>query len=582
MIDKRELPASWPAGIREATEAGRVMRASPPLLNLCEGVLIDEVLGWPGAIPQLPEFHNIEALHEIIGRFGWAASPLSWALAHAKRMGQKIAVAPHMRVISDAIVDAFTGRGPKVIAISLPARYGKSTVGGRNALGWFLANYPGYPAIYLTASADAAGSMGRLVRNDLSLAAETTGVQVAEDSSAASRFNTQIEGGQLISAGILEQVLGRGASLMVIDDVFRSSEDAASPASREKVWDLWQGTFSQRLSEGAVVVAIGTRWHSQDFLGRLVEGYGDCAPTPARVIRCAALAEKNDILGRNIGEPLSTGPVLIPGFGLSLAELLARKAGVSSDVWESSFQQKPVDETKVGKAYQFEDRLISETVYDPMAGPICASYDFNVDPMSIVLLQVKQSFAPLAHLLSPDRAIFREVYVLDELSLPDSNTEEATQALIEKLLDITGRAVPIKIRITGDCSGNQRRSSASRVDQTDWSIVRKLFGQQSRFQVRWDLRSSNGSVKARVNTVNSILARPVTKIDPKCRALIRDLQTQLWARDSFGNAVGTLDKRDPKIGHMGDAFGYAAEAWCGSELTMTVGERSAPLGVFLG
>ena len=40
---------------------------------------------------------------------------------------------------------------------------------------------------------------------------------------------------------------------------------------RERVWQEWESTLSTRLHKGASVIVIMTRWHEDDFVGRLLE-----------------------------------------------------------------------------------------------------------------------------------------------------------------------------------------------------------------------------------------------------------------------------------------------------------------------
>ena len=360
---------------------------------------------------------------------GWKTSPLTVGLTLTHDLGQQYAPAPHLRVISDAVVDAVNGRGPRNVVVSLPSRYGKSETAGRRTLEWFLANYPGFPAIYVSATEDLGGTMGRLVRNDLDLHKERFGFTLAEDSAAASRFNTSIEGGQLISTGIFGQIVGKGGALEILDDLFKNSEQGNSATYRDSVWELWLTSLQSRLQAGAALIVIGTRWHSQDFIGRLLSGWGDVAPLEARYIRFPALGEESvDELGRIQGDALPLGPVQVPGFGYTREDLEQRRASSGADVWATCYQQVPVDETNIGRAYHAFDETIHvrERAFDPSIEIRCG-IDFNVDPMSISLMQVKRPFEQDHHLRHVSMLTAQDYFVVevfDELTLPDSNTTE--------------------------------------------------------------------------------------------------------------------------------------------------------------
>lgn len=104
---------------------------------------------------------------------------------------------------------------------------------------------------------------------------------------------------------------------------------------RERVWQEWESTLSTRLHKGASVIVIMTRWHEDDFVGRLLEN----SPFKWERLRLPAIAEdENDILGRNLGEPLSREL----GFDERWAE--SKKIEVGSRTWASLYQQRPAPE----------------------------------------------------------------------------------------------------------------------------------------------------------------------------------------------------------------------------------------------
>ncbi len=585
-LDQRLLPAAWGAALRESTEAARGVRDNPLLKTVIEGLLVEQCCG---SATGFNEHVAIEYVRKHLGEdglrryrqqdyasrapellslaqgAGWKTSPLTVGLSLTNDIGQLYTPAPHLRVISDAILDAVNGRGPKNVLVSLPSRYGKSETAGRRALEWFFANYPGWPAIYVSATDELATTMGRLVKNDLVLHKERFGFELAEDSAASGRFNTSIEGGQLIATGIYGQVLGRGAALMVVDDLFKNSEQGNSAHYRDQVWDLWITSLQTRLQSGAVLVAIGTRFHSQDFLGRLISGWGDAAPLDCRYIRLPALAEVDgDEVGRRKGDALPLGPVQVPGFGYTREELEQRRANTGSEAWTTNYQQQPADESNVNKAYRFDESVhVRETDFDP-SFEVRIGVDFNVSPMSIVIAQVKEVIAdPLRRILTNERIYSIEVH--DELSLNDSTTAEAADELVERLRKLPRLGDRLRLRVSGDASGNQRRTSSgsqhSTVAKTDWQILKDGLNRHSHlFHVVYDVRSSNPSVRDRVNKLNSLLKPAVGvsrfAVNPRCKVLIRDLKSVTWARDASGNVRDTLNKKDPLLTHSSDALGY--------------------------
>ena len=124
-------------------------------------------------------------------------------------------------------------------------------------------------------------------------------------------------------------ITGETLDLGVIDDPIKSREEAGSQAVRDKTWDWFTDDFFTRFSKNAGMLAILTRWHVDDPIGRL-----KAQTTGVRCLTYKAIAEADDILGREIGEPLF--PELKP-----LDFLLERKAAMANANWLALYQQTP-------------------------------------------------------------------------------------------------------------------------------------------------------------------------------------------------------------------------------------------------
>lgn len=104
-----------------------------------------------------------------------------------------------------------------------------------------------------------------------------------------------IEGARQVSyfgAGVGGTVIGFGASMLAMtDDLYKSLEDALSDNNNEKTWSWKQGTHDSRIEGNCCSIDIGTRWSSNDVLGRLEESrdgkYYD------EIIRISALDEND-------------------------------------------------------------------------------------------------------------------------------------------------------------------------------------------------------------------------------------------------------------------------------------------------
>jgi predicted phage terminase large subunit-like protein len=57
---------------------------------------------------------------------------------------------------------------------------------------------------------------------------------------------------------------------MIIDDPFKNRKEAESDAYRRDVWEWWTSTARTRLEDGGAVIGMFTRWHADDWAGRLL------------------------------------------------------------------------------------------------------------------------------------------------------------------------------------------------------------------------------------------------------------------------------------------------------------------------
>ena len=174
--------------------------------------------------------------------------------------------------------------------------------------------------------------------------------------------------------------------------------------------------------------------------------------------------------------------------------------------------------------YNFSrEENVNEVSYNYLL-PIKIGMDFNVDPITCVLLQE-----------SPES---NKVYIFDEISIRHTGGEELmTQQLCNEVKRKYGDNN--NIIFYPDPSGKQRRTSAY---NTDHDILK-----QNGFRLL--SKKSAPSVIDRVNSVNSIMKN--CTIDPKCKGLIRDLEQVV-------NKDGTreIDKSNKSLTHFSDGFGY--------------------------
>ena len=153
--------------------------------------------------------------------------------------------------------------------------------------------------------------------------------------------------------------------------------------------------------------------------------------------------------------------------------------------------------------------------------PIFVGIDFNVNPMTAVVLQL-------------DGDGYRAVA---EYWIPNSNTRALSQLLAS---DWRGH----QITVCPDMTGGARKTSA---DMTDLQILGS-FG----FQI---MGSRNITERARLNIVNNVLDKKRLLVGAQCKHLVNDLEKV--TTNDYGQVA---KEKDSKLTHISDALGYALVA----------------------
>lgn len=234
--------------------------------------------------------------------------------------------ASHLKLLSEYLVDASVGRRRRVI-VSMPPRHGKSNLISTWYPTWYLNLWPDRRVILTSYEASFASSWGRRVRNLIDDNQAWLDVRLAKDLTAADWWETTAGGG-MMTAGVGGAITGKGADILIVDDPVKNAEDAHSQTMRDKTFDWWQSTAYTRLEPNGSAIILMTRWHEDDLAGRLLAtGEWDYLSLPA-------LAEENDPLGRDFGEPLWPER-------FNNAALSDIKRSVGTYVWNALYQQRP-------------------------------------------------------------------------------------------------------------------------------------------------------------------------------------------------------------------------------------------------
>ena len=208
----------------------------------------------------------------------------------------------HIAYIDRTVCQRIYKGGGRLI-INMPPRHGKSELISKYLPFWFLGNFPMKKVILTSYEANFAAGWGRKVRDLVEEnGSRLFGISLDESSYSGSNFLLKTRGGGMSTAGSGGPITGKGADLLIIDDPVKNDAEAMSQTIRDNIWDWFLATAYTRIEPGGSVVIIMTRWHQDDLIGRILNSKE--LKKNWDIINLPAFAEENDILGRQIGQPL--------------------------------------------------------------------------------------------------------------------------------------------------------------------------------------------------------------------------------------------------------------------------------------
>lgn len=209
------------------------------------------------------------------------------------------------------------------------------------------------------------------------------------------------------------------------------------------------------------------------------------------------------------------------------SEIEAAKA----DMDEKSFNQEFLAsfETMSGRVYYPFDRKthVGKYEFNPKL-PIWIGMDFNIDPMSTVVMQPQPN---------------GEIWVVDEIVQFGSNTEEICDEIDRRYWRHQKQ-----ITIYPDPAGGQRQHARG---ESDLDIMREKGFKKLKF------RKKHPMIADRVNSVNRMLKTAdghiKLRINDKCKHLINSFEQTIY------KAGGRDVDKSGGVEHSADAIGYAIE-----------------------
>jgi hypothetical protein len=205
-----------------------------------------------------------------------------------------------------------------------------------------------------------------------------------------------------------------------------------------------------------------------------------------------------------------------------------------------------------GRVYHaFDTQLHLKVQQVDLTAPLLWALDFNVDPMSSVIVQ-RDGESLIVH---------------DEIVLTRASTWDACEEFLNRY-----SSHPKGVAIYGDAAGRTAKTTG----MSDIDAVKNFMIRNGYRKTTYNFSRSNPPVRDRVGLVNSRLRNAAGEIqmyvNPKCRELIKDFEEV-----SYKAGSGVVDKeRDLRRTHASDALGYLVWQEFGAPRG-TVGEQKRPI-----
>lgn len=301
----------------------------------------------------------------------------------------------HLILIVELLMYLVDGRFNRLMLFA-PPRHGKTWLISKYFLTWFLGSFPDLRIILVTHRASFSAKWGRISKQLLSYYGKKLFVkemlteegkhvlvdnEIKLDKNSQASYRWDIEGhdGGLFTAGLGGGLLGEGANGLIIDDPTKGFKKANSKTHQQELNDTYYTEWKTRLDKDLItgkypwIIYDAQRLSKKDLAGQILHGFTEEDPgephIDAReaiqilrnggsipmgtwvVLNLPALAEENDILGRQPGEALC--PAI-----MNEDDLAQIKKDMGSFRFNAIYQGEPLErEGKIFKReYFFDER----------------------------------------------------------------------------------------------------------------------------------------------------------------------------------------------------------------------------------
>ena len=285
--------------------------------------------------------------------------------------------------IAQTIVDRVERGEQLIVCLSVPPQFGKSMTITECLPSWFAMRNPDKGVILCSYNADFAERFGDSNRQKVKeFGKDLFGLEISDSQDNKTLFQFKGHRGQVLSTGIFGTLTGNPASILIIDDPYKSNLEAESLDYRNKVLSVVKSSAETRLSPlGSALIIIHTRWHEDDLIGYYMK------QDKVIYINIPCVWEKgvDKLLHRKVGETLS------PELGHTIEWVMNKKKSLGQRLFSALFQGNPYVEggNIIKREYiKYYDKYSKPPMFDEMV--ISCDLSFGAtskdsDPNAIVV-----------------------------------------------------------------------------------------------------------------------------------------------------------------------------------------------------
>lgn len=253
-------------------------------------------------------------------------------------------------LIMERLGEAGDSAEDRRLGFALPPGHGKSEYACLFCA-WMMTRDPDVQILYVTYGAEFARTKLETIRKVFELdtyrrlfgdkQANRAKSELAERKRSA-RDHLDIIGGEgfVKAVGFSGGITGGRYDIIVIDDPYKSTEDAGSPTTRDKRWREYSSAIKTRRRPGRTfhILMLFTRWHEDDLTGRakLIEG-DDWSWVELEALKTDDQLGDDDVEQR---DPRAPGDALWPSAASRESLELARER--TPEIFQCVYQGRPV------------------------------------------------------------------------------------------------------------------------------------------------------------------------------------------------------------------------------------------------